>query len=232
MRDSASSALEGSIDAVIFDYDDTLVDTFRARVEAMRLTFAEVGLLYDPTEFVETTRGSPFQRAFDEISDAPGWKPDLMDVYRRHYWSKEPGFIYLFDGVREMLDALKQRGMPMGMLTSKAHDILIEGRRAGAVVEAEELGIDGHFPHIVGFEDVAHHKPHPEGLERLMARLGATPDRTLVVGDSWSDVEVAKNGGCWSCLATWGLDDPAEQTSRATPDFIAETPAQLLSLLA
>lgn len=232
MRDSASSALEGSIDAVVFDYDDTLADTFRARVEAMRLTFAEVGLLYDPTAFVETTRGSPFQRAFDEISDARGWKPDLMDVYRRHYWSKEPGFIYLFDGVREMLDALKQRGMPMGLLTSKAHDILIEGRRAGAVVEAEELGIDGHFPHIVGFEDVTHHKPHPEGLEHLVARLGATPDRTLVVGDSWSDVEVAKNGGCWSCLAMWGLDDPTEQTSRATPDFIAETPAQLLSLLA
>ena len=120
----------------------------------------------------------------------------------------------------------------MGILTSKSHDILVEGRRAGTVVEAEELGIGGHFPHIVGFEDVTHHKPHPEGLERLMARMGATPSRTLVVGDSWSDVEVAKNGGCWSCLATWGLNDPTEQTSRAAPDFIAGTPAQLLSLLA
>ena len=232
MRDSASSPLEGSIDAIVFDYDDTLADTFPARVEAMRLTFEEAGLLYDPTEFVETMRGSPFRAAFDEMSDARGWELNLMDVYLRHYWSKGPGFVYLFDGVREMLDALKQRGMPMGILTSKTHDILVEGRRAGAVVEVEELGIDGHFPHIVGFEDVTHHKPHPEGLERLIARIGAAPARTLVVGDSWSDVEVAKNGGCWSCLATWGLDDPTEQISRATPDFIAETPAQLLSLLA
>ena len=232
MRDSPSSALEGSIDAVVFDYDDTLVDTFPARVEAARLTFAEVGLLYDATEFVETMRGSPFRPAFDEMSEARGWGLDLMDVYLRHYWSKGPGFVYLFDGVREMLDALQQRGMRMGILTSKSHDILVEGRRAGAAVEAEQLGIDGHFPHIVGFEDVTHHKPHPEGLERLMARMGATPTRTLVVGDSWSDVEVAKNGGCWSCLATWGLDDTTEQLSRADPDFIAGTPAQLLSLLA
>ena len=232
MRDSASSPLEGSIDAVVFDYDDTLADTFPARVEAMRLTFDEAGLPYDPTEFVETMRGSPFRPAFDEMSDARGWELDLMDVYLRHYWSKGPGFVYLFDGVREMLDALKQRGMPMGILTSKTHDILVEGRRAGALVEVEELGIEGHFPHIVGFEDVTHHKPHPEGLERLIARIGATPTRTLVVGDSWSDVEVAKNGGCWSCLATWGLDDPTQQISRATPDFIAETPAQLLILLA
>ena len=231
MRDSASPSLEGSIDAVVFDYDDTLVDTFPARVEAMRLTFAEVGLPYNPTEFVETMRGSPFRPAFDDMSAAQGWDLDLMGVYLRHYWGKGPGFVYLFDGVREMLDALKQRSMRMGMLTSKSHDILVEGRRAGAVVEAQQLGINGHFPHIVGFEDVTHHKPHPEGLERLMAGMGTTPDRTLVVGDSWSDVEVAKNGGCWSCLATWGLDDPTEQTSRATPDFVAETPAQLLSLL-
>ena len=232
MRDSASSALEGPIDAVVFDYDDTLVDTFPARVEAARLTFAEVGLPYDPAEFVETMRGSPFRPAFEEMSAARGWELDLMGVYLRHYWSKGPGFVYLFDGVREMLDALKHRGMTMGILTSKSHDILVEGRRAGTVVEAEQLGIGGHFPHIVGFEDVTHHKPHPEGLERLMARVGATSERTLVVGDSWSDVEVARNGGCWSCLATWGLDDPTEQISRATPDFIAGTPAQLLSLLA
>ena len=232
MRDSAPSPLEGSIDAIVFDYDDTLADTFPARVEAMRLTFEEAGLPYDPTEFVETMRGSPFRPAFDEMSDARGWELNLMDVYLRHYWSKGPGFVYLFDGVREMLDALKQRGMPMGILTSKTHDILVEGRRAGAAVEVEELGIDGHFPHIVGFEDVTQHKPHPEGLERLIARIGTAPARTLVVGDSWSDVEVAKNGGCWSCLATWGLDDPTEQISRATPDFIAKTPAQLLSLLA
>ena len=51
---------------------------------------------------------------------------------------------------------------------------------------AEEVNV--HFPHIVGFEDVTHHKPHPEGLGRLMAGMGATPDWTLVVGDSWSDV--------------------------------------------
>ena len=231
MRDSASAALEGSIDAVVFDYDDTLADTLPARVEAMRLTFAEVGLPHDPAEFVESVRGSPYRPIFDEMSLARGWQLDLMAVYLRHYWSKEPGFVYLFDGVREMLDALKQRGVLMGILTSKSHDILVEGRRAGTVVEAEELGIDGHITHIVGFEDVTRHKPHPEGLERLMARMGATPTRTLVVGDSWSDVEVAKKGNCWSCLATWGLDDPTEQISRATPDFIAETPSQLLSLL-
>ena len=231
MRNPASSAFEGSINAVVFDYDDTLVDTFPARVEAARLTFAEVGLPYDPTEFVETMRGSPFRPAFDEMSVARGWELDLMAVYLRHYWSKEPGFVYLFDGVREMLDALKQRGVTMGILTSKSHDILVEGRRAGTVVEAEELGIGGHFPHIVGFEDVTHHKPHPEGLERLMAHMGVIPSRTLVVGDSWSDVEVAKNCGCWSCLATWGLDDPTEQISRAAPDFMAGTPAQLVSLL-
>ena len=219
------------IDAIVFDYDDTLAETVPARVEAMRLTFEETGLSYDPAEFVQSMRGLTLKTAFDEMSNGQGKELDLLAVYRRHYWGKGPGLIYLYDGVREMLDALKRRGMPMGILTSKAHDIVIEGRRGGAAVELEELGVAGHFLHTVGFEDVAHAKPHPEGLLRLIERLDADPARTLVVGDSWADIQVAKNGGCWSCLATWGLDDPAEQLSRAAPDFTIDAPAQLLALL-
>lgn len=220
-----------SFDAIVFDYDDTIAETLPARVEAMRRTFEETGLPYEPAEFVQSMRGLPLKTAFEEVENGQGRELDLLAVYRRHYWGKEPGLIYLFDGVRELLDALKRRGMPMGILTSKAHDILIEGRRGGAAVELEELGVDGHFLHTVGFEDVTHAKPHPEGLLRLIERLGADPARTLVVGDSWADMEVARNGGAKSCLATWGLDDPAEQLARVVPDFTISAPAQLLDLL-
>ena len=163
------------IEAIVFDYDDTLAETVPARVEAMRLTFEETGLPYDPAEFVQSMRGLTLKTAFDEMSNGEGKRLDLLAVYRRHYWGKEPGLIYLYDGVREMLDALKRRGMPMGILTSKAHDIVVEGRRGGAAVELEELGVDGHFLHTVGFEDVTHAKPHPEGLLRLIERLDANP---------------------------------------------------------
>ena len=220
-----------AFDAIVFDYDDTLADTVPARVEAMRRTFEETGLPYDPAEFVQSMRGLPLKTAFDQVEESEGRELDLLAVYRRHYWGKEPGFIFLYDGVRELLDALKRRGMPMGILTSKAHDILIEGRRGGASVELEELGVAERFPCVVGFEDVADAKPHPEGLLRVLACIGAEPGRALVVGDSWADVEAARNGGARSCLATWGLDDPQEQLARAAPDYVIDAPAQLLALL-
>ena len=93
------------------------------------------------------------------------------------------------------------------------------------------LGIDGHFVHTVGVEDVTHPKPHPEGLERILTHMGKRPEHTLVVGDSWSDVEAARNGGCWSCLATWALADPTPQLLKATPDFIAGHPFDVLRLV-
>ena len=220
-----------NFDAVVFDYDDTIADTIPARIEATRLAFDEAGLVCDAAQFVYATRGIPLQTALDAADGGRGKLLGLTAIYRRHYWGKEPGLIRLFDGVRDLLDALAERAVPLGILTSKLRDTPIEGRRAGAVVELEELGVDGRFPCVVGFEDVANAKPHPEGLERVIACLGADPARTLVVGDSWADLEVARNGGAKSCLATWGLDDPAEQLARVTPDFIIDAPFRLLDLL-
>ncbi len=221
---------QAAFDAVVFDYDDTLADTIPARIESMRVSFEEAGVGDDPAAFVQAARGIPLQTALAAVH-SEGGKGFLAALYRRHYWGKDRGLIRLFDGVRELLDALAARGVQLGILTSKLRDSPIEGKRAGAAVELEELGVDGYFPCVVGFEDVVNAKPHPEGLARVMACLEAAPARTLVVGDSWSDVQAAQNGGAWSCLATWGLDNPAEQLAQATPDFIIDAPAQLLQLL-
>lgn len=226
------NALPGNIDAVIFDYDDTLAETLPARIEAMRRAFAETGMTsHDPEAFVHASRGVPLQTALDGFDNGRGKQLNLTAIYRRLYWHKEPGFIYLYEGVQRLLDDLLASRVPMGLLTSKIREINVEGRRSGAVVELEELGIDGHFVHAIGVEDVTHPKPHPEGLERLLAHLGTRPERTLVVGDSWSDVQAARNGGCWSCLATWGLSDPEQQLAKASPDFMAAHPSDVLRLV-
>ena len=47
----------------------------------------------------------------------------------------------------------------------------------------------------------------------------------------WSDVEAARNGGCWGCLGTWGLADPAPHLVKATPDFVAGHPSDGLRLV-
>ena len=61
------------------------------------------------------------------------------------------------------------------------------------------------FSVVVGFEDVARHKPYPEGVELALERLGVLPEEALLVGDSAADIEAARAAGCPSCHATWGI---------------------------
>ncbi len=220
------------IDAVVFDYDDTLVETLPARIEAMRRTFAQAGFtMCDAAAFVHASRGIPLQTALDGFASGQGQRLNLTAIYRSFYWHKEVGLINLYDGVRDLLDGLQDRQIPIGLLTSKVREIIVDGRRAGAAVDLEDLGIDGHFAHAIGVEDVTYPKPHPEGLERLLRQMGQRPEQTLVVGDSWTDLEAAHNGGCWSCLATWGLNNPAEQLAKVGPDFIAAQPSDVLKMV-
>ena len=133
--------------------------------------------------------------------------------------------------MQALLSALQQAQVPIGIVTSKARDIVVEGRAAGTLVELDELGLSWLAPHTVGFEDVALPKPHPEGVERLLASLGASPERTLVVGDSPADIQAAHNAGCWSCLAGWGIPSHERKLETAMPDVVAEHPSALHSLV-
>lgn len=217
--------------AVVFDYDDTLADTTQARVLALRRTFEQLAITnVDADAFMVATRGIPFQVSFD-AHDGGRWKDlGMMDVYRATYWAKERGLLSLFDGVAELLERLRTRDVRMGIVTSKARDIVVAGRAGGVLVELDELSLDWLGPYTIGFEDVRQHKPHPEGLERLLAMLGVSPEETLVVGDSVADIQLAQNAGCWICLAGWGVPAGERQLTVATPDLIAEHPLALLQL--
>ena len=62
------------------------------------------------------------QTALDGFDNGRGKNLNLTAVYRRLYWHKEPGFIYLYEGVRSLLDALMASQIPMGLLTSKVRE--------------------------------------------------------------------------------------------------------------
>jgi phosphoglycolate phosphatase-like HAD superfamily hydrolase len=221
-----------SIKAIVWDFDDTIADTIDARIHAMRRTFEQAKITHTTAEvFVVEQRGVPLQVSLDGLETQLGLALGLTNIYRAAYWVKRPGLLRLFEGMGELLSTLQHAQVPMGIVTSKARDIVVEGVPAGTVVELAELGLDWLAPHTVGFEDVTHPKPHPEGLQRVLDRLGVAPYETLVIGDSHADIQLAHNGGAWSCLAGWGVPLTERDLTLATPDLIAEHPLALLSLL-
>ena len=223
-----SSGLPRGLSAVLWDFDDTLVDSLPARAHALARVFQEANIQdVDPKRFLLSLAGT-LEASLVNLAESRGWSVDLFDRFRRIYWTKDPGTLQMYPGIEAVLDGLEQRGVLLAIVTLKSRSLDVEGIRAGVSAEVEDLGVADRFPVVIGFEDVSEPKPHPEGVLKALEQLGVPPERSLMVGDSVLDIQAAKAAGCWACLATWGVPDGAARTRRAHPDLVAETPGDIL----
>jgi phosphoglycolate phosphatase len=145
---------------------------------------------------------------------------DVLPVYIECYAERLLDTTHLYPGVAEALDALA--GPVLAVLTNKPGEF---SRRILA-----SLGVAGHFAHILGAGDVPSRKPDPGGLLRLMADAGAAPEETWMVGDSATDVAVARAARVRAAGVTWGFHPVALRA--AGPDRLIARPLDLASLLA
>ncbi|MFC1921415.1 HAD family hydrolase [Chloroflexota bacterium] len=223
--------MPGPFSTVLFDLDDTLLDSLGARVKALEAVFSHTGIRHLRAEqFLHDLQGSPFEYALDKLEKEQNIQIKLFQTYRCYYWTKEPGTLKLYPGVRTMLDELSSKGVRLGIVTQKPRTLEIEGYSAGVVQELNELGVADLFSVIVGFDDVIEHKPHPECINLALGTLGSEPEETLVVGDSAADMEAARAAGCFSCYSIWGIPENEHKLDNIRADLVAETPEILLEL--
>ena len=104
-------------------------------------------------------------------------------------------------------------------------------REPGIARELKHAGLSDMFPTVIGMEDVRRYKPHPEGIRLAMELLVSSPEHTLMVGDSFPDIEAGRAAGCWTCHATWGLPEDHRTLDGLEPDIVAATPAELSKLI-
>jgi len=219
---------KNEITTVLFDLDDTLLDTFRTRELTIRRIFADRRLSLPADWDLSQLRGLELRDIFRRsgVRDEDTVMA-LFNAYRRLYWGENPAPPRLYPGVREMLLTLSEHDIKMGVVTTKGRDFIFEGRRAGAATELEKTGVRQLFQTVTGFEDVAQPKPDPAGIRLAMEKLGASARETLYVGDSRNDMLAAHNAGCRSCHAHWDVA-PLENF---TTDYTAASPAALVKLI-
>jgi pyrophosphatase PpaX len=222
-----STKAKQEITTVLFDLDDTLMDTFRAREDTLRSVLKDGGITLKSDWNFANLRDLEIK----ELLRQSGVKEDELEEqflsYRRVYWTRNHAPVEIYEGVRRMLEKLYEHGIKMGIVTQKGRDFLFEGYRAGATIELEKTKILPFFEGIIGFEDVRKTKPDPEGINLALTRLQSKPEKTLFVGDSLSDILAAKNAGCQSCYAQWGITN--REDLRA--DYTVATPQQLLDII-
>lgn len=209
---------------VVFDLDGTLIDSkmdLVMSVNATRRHFS-LGNLDAPTveSYVGNGVSALIQRALGE-----GFSGEelahAIDFFIRYYHEHSLDYTKLYDGVREVLQALAESGIATAVLTNKP--VRISNR----IIDGLRLG--GAFLRVYGGNSFETKKPDPEGLLHLIHEAGADPAETLMVGDSTVDIQTARNAGCPSCGVTYGFQP--ETLSDPAPDFLIESLPALLPIV-
>ncbi len=212
------------IELLVFDLDGTLVDSKRDLIQAVNATRAAAQLppLADDTIASYVGAGAPtlIRRAVGEEASQEQLDRSLqffLAYYRAHMLDHTRPY----PGVPEALDRLREAGIRMAVLTNKPVRFSRELLRG--------LGLGDHFQVIYGGNSFESKKPHPEGLQRVMAELGVLPGQTLVVGDSAIDVQTARNAGARSCGVTYGFQP--ETLAENPPDLVVESFGELVEIV-
>ncbi len=216
---------EPRIRAVLFDLDGTLADTLRDIGESVNHALASIGLpAHEIARYAawvgdgvpmlcRRAMGGHREDQFDELVRRTG------EYYRQHFMAHSA----LYPGVADLLDALQERAIPVGVLSNKPHEFTVPmvqnlcGRWKLEVVE--------------GCREEALRKPDPRVARTLCTALGAAPGETAFVGDAAVDIHTAHNAGMISVGVTWGFRGINELQEAGAMHFI-DRPVELLRLLA
>ena len=195
-----SSFRPRQFDLIAFDWDGTLFDSTAIITRCIQLAVADVGGTVPTREQASYVIGMALMPALAHAApDVPKDRyPLLGERYRHHYMAHQRD-ISLFDGVLEMLAELKSRHHWLTVATGKSRAGLNEALHA---VELRDV-FDGSRT-----ADETAGKPHPRMLHELMREFGTAPERTLMIGDTTHDLQMAVNAGCASVGVSYGAHEP------------------------
>lgn len=193
--------MPSQFDLIAFDWDGTLFDSTRIIVRCIQRAVADVGGTVPGDKEAAYVIGMGLMEALAHAApDVPKEKyKDLGAAYRVHYLAHQDD-LSLFDGVLPMLAALRGRGHLLAVATGKS--------RRGLDEVLATVQLKGMFDGSRTADETAG-KPDPRMLHELMEEFGVPPERTLMVGDTTHDLQMAVNAGCASLAVSYGAHEPS-----------------------
>jgi pyrophosphatase PpaX len=208
-------------EAVLFDFDGTLIDTGPLILESFRHTARRFLDRVPSDDALMRNVGVPLIHQMEELS--PGRGAEMVAYYREHNQAAHDDLARPFPHVEEVLEELKQRGYPMAVVTAKG--------RTAVDLGVELIGLDRFIEVVITADDVEVNKPDPYPLRVAADRLGVDLTRSVYVGDSPHDMTAALRGGAVAVAALWGGIFPRERVLEPGPHHALEDIRELLGLL-
>lgn len=205
-------------DLIAFDWDGTLFDSTaliaRCIQDACRDLDVAVPSDVDAAYVIGLGLTDALRHAAPGL--APERYPDLGRRYRHHYFARQHELV-LFEGTLAMLRALKQRNHWIAVATGKSRRGLDE-----ALATSQLTGV---FDSSRTADETAS-KPHPQMLLELMREFGADPERTLMIGDTTHDLQMAKNARTAGLAVSFGAH-PVSALEAESPLACVHAPGEL-----
>jgi phosphoglycolate phosphatase len=212
-----------NFDLVVFDWDGTLFDSTALIARCIQAACADLGVPVPSDRDASYVIGMGLIDALQHAApDLPRERyPELGARYRHHYFARQHEIV-LFPGTLPMLQALKARNHWLGVATGKS--------RRGLDEALQTVQLKGVFDATRTADETAG-KPDPQMLLELMREFGVEPERTLMIGDTTHDLQLAANAGTAAVGVAYGAHDHASFAGFETR-LVAHSVAELHDWLA
>ncbi|MBP1964161.1 HAD family hydrolase [Paenibacillus aceris] len=201
---------------IIFDVDGTLIDTEEAVLGSLqKLLKTDYNKEVDLSELIFVlgipgTVSLP-KLGIDNIDKAnERWNFFMKDFYHS---------IHVFNGINNLMDTLKNKGIVQGIVTSKTKEELQD--------DFVPFGLMKYLTYIVCADDTNKHKPNPEPILKFLENSKAEPSSSIYIGDTIYDSECARDSGVDFGLALWGCKNHENIPAK----YKFETPLDILKIL-
>ena len=213
--------------ACIFDLDGTLTNTLESMTYSVNLTLKEMGLSQITKDQCRMFVGNGARVLIEESLKVSGDPKasrieEGMKIYGRIFDQNCTYHVTLYEGIPEMLKALKYRGIHLAVLSNKPD------RQTVKVVK--EIFGDNIFDYAQGQKDGIRRKPEPDGVWYLMEQMQVSKEECLYIGDSEVDAATGKNAGLKTIGVLWGFRD-RKTLETAGADHLIERPEELLQFV-
>ena len=213
--------------ACIFDLDGTLTNTLESMTYSVNLTLEEMGLSKIKKDqcrlFVGNGARVLMEKSLKAAGDTDASRiEEGMEIYGRIFDQNCTYHVTPYEGIPEMLKALKDKGIQLAVLSNKPD------RQTVKVVKAifgEEL-----FDYAQGQKEGIRRKPEPDGVWYLMEQMHVSKEECLYIGDSEVDAATGRNAGLKTIGVLWGFRDRKTLETAGADDLI-DRPDELLQFV-
>lgn len=202
----------------IFDLDGTLIDSYMDIGMCVNMVLQEMGKDPVDPQKIKAWIGGGARKLLEKLF------PDeelntALELFRRFYRENPVVHTKTYEGIQEVLAYLRSKGSFLAVVTNKMEDLSREILR--------RLELLSYFDVVVGGDTFPEKKPSPLPIKQVIERLKASPQESIIVGDTSADICAGKDAGIWTALAKWGY----VRLDSVMPDFFLSEPKDIIGLL-